>query len=57
MSAPITACEPSILWVSALPMSCISVARRASFSSRPSSAAIMPARNDDSTACSHWFWV
>ena len=34
------ACEPSTSWVSALPMSCSSAARRACFSFRPSSPAI-----------------
>ena len=57
MSAPMTACEPSISWVSALPMSCISAARRASLRSSPSSSAIIPHRKAASTACFHWFCV
>ena len=48
---------PSMAWVSDLPMSCISAARRAIFTSRRSSAAIMPHRNATSTACFHWFWL
>ncbi len=57
MSAPMTAWEPSISWVSDLPMSCMRVARRASLTSRPSSEAIMPPRNAASRACFHWFCV
>src|SRR5881628_22769 len=42
ISPPMIACDPSTSWVSALPMSCSSAARRACFSLSPSSAAIAP---------------
>src|SRR3954454_20827286 len=41
---PTSACGPSISWLTALPMSCRSAARRAVFGEAPSSSAIIAAR-------------
>ncbi|MNL14199.1 hypothetical protein D3C87_1351300 [compost metagenome] len=43
MSAPFTAWEPSISWLTALPRSCMSAARLATWTLAPSSSAIMVA--------------